>query len=119
MRNYFKARALRLYPYSPPDPPDPEVFYVVFGTTDEDLLFYQLKLYALIGGDFLAGAPATIWFELNLENFSMLLNQAPGEIWTQTRLNDLFPNDPDTPLLFDMTRVESEGSPRSTWSHGH
>lgn len=119
MRNYFKLRALRIYPVSPPNPPDPDVFYVVFGSTDENLLYYQLKLEALVGGEFVIGAPAVIWFELDLENFSMLVNEASGNIWTQTRLNDRFAADPNLPLLYDMTRVEVEGSPRPTWSHGH
>lgn len=118
MRNYFKMRALRLYPIVPPNPIDPNDFYVVWGSTDDDLFYYQQKLIALVGGEFAFGDPAVCWFELNLQNFSMLVNQAAGQIWNQTRLNDVFPPDPDTPLLWDMTRVQEEGSPRPTWSHG-
>lgn len=118
MRNYFKTRALRLYPITPPDPIDPLNFYVVFGGTDDDLLYYQQKLIALIGGEFAFGEPQICWFELDLKNFSMLLNCGAGNIWSQTRLNDVFPVDPDLPLLWDMTRVEVQGSPRPTWSNG-
>lgn len=119
MRNYFKIQNLRLYPFSPPNPPDPNVFYVVFGGSDEQLLEYQLKLYALIGGDFVASAPTTIWFELDQEFFGNILACGAGNIWTQTHLNDLFSLDPNLPVLYDQTRVKSEGSPRKTWSHGH
>jgi hypothetical protein len=122
MRNYFKMQALRIYPlqaFPPPPHIDPNTFYVVFGGTDDDLFARQVALTQLVGGDFSYGLPTIIWFELDQQFFSNLLAQASGQIWTQTHLNDIFPSDPNTPLLYDQTRVEIEGSPRSTWSHGH
>lgn len=129
MRNYFKTRLLQIYPYSPPNGQptwDPLVFYVVFGGTDEQLLFYQLQTQEFLltiepTYIFYVPVPQVVWFELDLENFILLLQQAPGVIWGNTRLNNLFPKNPGsdlTPLLWDCTRVESEGSPRKTWSHG-
>jgi hypothetical protein len=127
MRNYFKTRAIRIYPYSPTNgqpAPDPDVFYIAFGGTDENLFKYQvLTQQFLLTVEptylFFVSAPAVIWFELNLENFSKLLNQASGQIWSQTRANTgPFPPDQYHELLYDMTAVEQEGSPRSTWSHG-
>lgn len=122
MRNYFRMKNLRIYPLVGPPPlhTDPLVFYVCFGGTDEDLLQRQVELIELIGfpdGYFVA-EPQVIWFELDQQFFSNILAQAAGQIWTQTHLNTLFPSDPNTPLLYDQTRVESEGSPRKTWSHG-
>lgn len=116
MRNYFKILCLRLYPA----PFDPLTFYVVFGSDDESLLYYKNRLETLISTPLATPAEASvIWFELNEKNFTMLLNIASGQIWGQTRLNDVFPPDPALELLYDMTRVEVEGSPRKTWSHGH
>lgn len=128
MRNYFKARAVRIYPYqgSPPEI-DPLNFFVVFGNTDDQLLKYVVRAQADDGGNvplgYFVGEPAVIWFEMNVQNLITLLNQASGEIWANTRLNELFtppfvsdPNGPES--LYDMTRVEIEGSPRKTWSHG-
>lgn len=122
MRNYFKLRNLRIYPYQDVPPPrhiDLDFFYVVFGGSDEDLFQRQQELIASIGQDCFVSDPTVIWFELDLQFFSDLIAQSPGQIWTQTHLNDRFPASPDTPLLYDSTRVEVEGSPRKTWSHGH
>jgi hypothetical protein len=121
MRNYFKLRNLRIYPYHDFPPPrhiDTTDFYVVFGGTDEDLYARQQAAIAQDGRDALVGDPQVIWFELDLQFFSNIIAQAAGQIWTQTHLNDVFPTDPNTPLLYDQTRIEVEGSPRKTWSHG-
>lgn len=121
MRNYFRMHNLRIYPifdFPPPPHTDPNQFYVVFGGSDEQLLFFQNQLEALIGGEFVVSEPQVIWFELDQEFFGNLLACAAGNIWTQTHLNDVFPIDPTLPILYDQTRVEVEGSPRKTWSHG-
>lgn len=122
MRNYFRIQNLRIYPYFDFPPPrhiELDQFLVVFGGTDEDLLQRAQLAIAADGRDCFISEPSVIWFELDQQFFSDLLAQSPGQIWTQTRLNNIFPNSPDTPLLFDSTRVEVEGSPRKTWSHGH
>lgn len=116
MRNYFKILCLRLYPA----PFDPFTFYVVFGADDDSLSFYKRRLEAFIGQQLSTPAGSQIiWFELNEENFVRLLNIASGQIWGQTRLNDVFPIDPSLESLYDMTRVKAEGSPRKEWSGGH
>lgn len=117
MRNYIKLRTLRLY-YVGHEP----TFYVVFGGSDKDLLFYSNRLQALIreedpAAQFAIAPPLTCWFELNQANLSKLVNLNSGDIWTRTRLNNIFLFDGEN--LYEMTRVEAEGSPRKTWSHGH
>lgn len=123
MRNYFKMQNLRIYPYHDFPPPrhiDTTDFFVVFGGTDEDLLQRAQLAIAADGRECFIGEPFVIWFELDQQFFSNLVAQSPGQIWTQTRLNDVFPNSPDTPLLFDQTVIEIEDiSVRKTWSHGH
>lgn len=120
MRNYIRLRCLRLYPL----PFDPDTFYVVFGGTDENLIYWKDKTIAEINEfppitgpvQFEIPEPSVIWFELDQENLAQLVNIYAGQVWTDTRLNDRFASQG---RLYDMTKVEVQGSPRKVWSHGH
>jgi len=89
-----------------------------FGGSDDQLLenirkaeFSQLQSFP--NSVFTRTAPAVLWVELDSENFGILMNDFASSIWTRTHL------DPTATSVYDFTRVEVEGSPRKTWSHGH
>lgn len=120
MRNYIRMQCLRIYTL----PFDPAQFYVVFGGDEDSLIYYADRLKAQLNAQppikhFSIPEPSVIWFELNQDNFAKLCNLAAGTIWQQSRLNTEFQTDPSLETIYDMTRVEVEGSPRKTWSHGH
>jgi hypothetical protein len=119
MRNYIRTKWVRIYPL----PLDPNFFYVVCGGKDEDQFnFYvqrAINLAALAPGHYTIVPDFDLYFLLDDENFVILINQNSGQFWTQTHLNNVFAPIPNSDLLYDVTRVQIEGSPRPTWSHGH
>jgi hypothetical protein len=127
VRNYIRVRCVRIESRIPPAPFDPLSFYVLFGGDDENLVSWVNRFKAYIASVsptqiLQVLEPSVIWFELNQDNFMMLLNVASGSIFDLTRLSPFFAQDVPFIPPFDlsgMTRVESEGSPRATWSHGH
>jgi len=93
------------------------VFYA-FGGSDEQLLenirraeFSQNQSFP--GTVFTRTQPQTLWVELNSENFGSLMDDFAVSMWNRTHL------DPTATFVYPFTRVEAEGSPRKTWSHGH
>lgn len=119
MRNYVLTKWVRIYPL----PFDPNFFYVVCGGKDPDQFnFYvqrALELAFLTPGNYTIVEDDTLYFELNDANFVKLINQNSGQFWTQSHLNTQFAPINNSETLYDVTMTGAEGSPRSTWSHGH
>jgi hypothetical protein len=119
MRNYILTKWVRIYPL----PFNATSFYVVCGGADEDQFNYYvqraLALAFLTPGNYEIVEDDRLYFELNDANFVKLINQNSGQFWTQSHLNDVFALIPNSETLYDVTMTGAEGSPRSTWSHGH
>ncbi len=117
IRNYFKVRGLNWqYEIPPTPPPFGELF--AFGKDDQQLFEVVQQINATQRISFptiifhYPRAPIFVYWELNAENFSRLLNQAPLQFWGNTNLPTNFPQQG---LFTDMTKTEVEGSPRATF----
>jgi len=125
MRNYLKMQAMHWTTSNGDD-------LWAWGGTDEQLLFYveRMERFWIDAIDpnaapFNRTSPEVCWFELDQENFGIILNNvgifSAFDTWKLTMLNN-----GQFPVLafgninfFDITRVKVQGSPRKSWSHGH
>jgi len=121
MRNYFKMQAIHYHLTSMLGQSD--VF--AWGGSDTQLLSNVLRAQAEARAIFgptttftLVTGPAVVYWELNQENFGTILNFNPGNIWGGTHLPPVV-TAPVSDTFYGMTLLQSEGSPRKTWSHGH
>jgi hypothetical protein len=106
-------------------------YYYAWGGTDEQLLeIVMMKEQKAMEGEgfigpFVRTPPVEVWWLLDQENFAKILNGAfeltSFQNWLLiSQLSGYNSEFSYFPLLFtDITRVEVEGSPRKTWSHGH
>jgi hypothetical protein len=117
LRNYFKVRGLNWqYEVPPTPPPFGEVF--AFGGNDDQLMENVRKENDLLVAFFgtvnfhYPRAPVFIYWELDSLNFGTLLNAAAQFNWSETRLPSIYAGNA---TFVGMTKIEGEGSPRSTF----
>jgi len=101
-----------------PGPINGDLF--AFGTDDDDLLsrvrFASDFQATQPGGPWtftFPNAPQTIYFELNHENFTNIVNSVALQVWANTQLPGPFQQSPG--LFVPQTKVEAEGSRRATF----
>jgi len=126
MRNYFKTLFM-VWPFTVSPGPGAGRSYA-WGGNDASLLTQVLKyeqlwrqLYAPQQVTFHRTTPVVIWWELDKENFLIMLNGGIGsqqaiDYFGGTRIGDIN----QSTLYYDMTVIGGvQPSPRRKWSHGH